>query len=409
MITRLIIENFKGFERIDVPLGPLNVLIGPNASGKSNFLEALRVLQGLAMGLPLGQILDDRTDDDRITGFPGVRGGAAHAVRKGAGDEFTLDVYWSAKSRSHSADEGHEITRAYRYLVTVNCSTLRIERESFWHLPRESPARLIQGRILSRKRQHTGLDQTETLGRVPVDAALLDLVAFDSEHSAYDLLAVRELASQTHLDPLPRVLRRYARLSDRVALGDDGDSFAAVVDGIVRNPEAKQVFLSWLGTLRPEEISDVAALPGADPKHRLFALKEARESHEAWTYAASLSDGTLRFAAILAACLQARPPALLAIEEADTGIHAERLRVLVDLLTTMSRGQGIQTIVTTHAPRVLDWLDAEQLNHALWFRRREDGASDIKVVGTDPSVQALLQAGESIGDLYAEGWMESAL
>ena len=47
MIDRIVVENFKSLRRVDLKLGRMNLLIGANASGKSNFLDALRVLQGI--------------------------------------------------------------------------------------------------------------------------------------------------------------------------------------------------------------------------------------------------------------------------------------------------------------------------------------------------------------------------
>ena len=51
MITEIEIENFKSFEKVHLKLGGLNLFIGANASGKSNFFDALRVLQGIAIYL----------------------------------------------------------------------------------------------------------------------------------------------------------------------------------------------------------------------------------------------------------------------------------------------------------------------------------------------------------------------
>lgn len=44
MITRLQVRNFKSLRGIDLPLGPLNVLVGPNMAGKSNILDVFRFL-----------------------------------------------------------------------------------------------------------------------------------------------------------------------------------------------------------------------------------------------------------------------------------------------------------------------------------------------------------------------------
>jgi AAA15 family ATPase/GTPase len=60
MITRVEISGFKTFTDFSVDLAPLSVIAGANASGKSNFLDALRIVQGITAGKSLDNILDGR-------------------------------------------------------------------------------------------------------------------------------------------------------------------------------------------------------------------------------------------------------------------------------------------------------------------------------------------------------------
>ena len=48
MLTRIEIDGFKSFENFDMDVGPLTVILGPNASGKSNLFDAIRLLSRLA-------------------------------------------------------------------------------------------------------------------------------------------------------------------------------------------------------------------------------------------------------------------------------------------------------------------------------------------------------------------------
>src|SRR5215210_5342570 len=57
MLQSVTIENFKSFERATLPLAPLTLLIGANASGKSNAIEAMQLLAWLVMGRPLKDLL----------------------------------------------------------------------------------------------------------------------------------------------------------------------------------------------------------------------------------------------------------------------------------------------------------------------------------------------------------------
>ena len=60
VIEHIEIEGFKSLEKVSLDLGPLNIFVGTNASGKTNFLEALRVLQGIGFGYTIDEILNGK-------------------------------------------------------------------------------------------------------------------------------------------------------------------------------------------------------------------------------------------------------------------------------------------------------------------------------------------------------------
>lgn len=95
MLKRIRLIDFKSFVDEQVELAPLTVLVGANASGKSNFLDALWLLRGLGRGLPLEVVLDGEEpaggNGDR---WPGVRGGAAEASRAGT-SAFEIKTEWT--------------------------------------------------------------------------------------------------------------------------------------------------------------------------------------------------------------------------------------------------------------------------------------------------------------------------
>jgi predicted ATPase len=59
VIEHIEIENFKSLHKVSLDLGPLNIFLGTNASGKTNFLEALRVLQGIGYGYTVDEIFNE--------------------------------------------------------------------------------------------------------------------------------------------------------------------------------------------------------------------------------------------------------------------------------------------------------------------------------------------------------------
>src|SRR5262245_2999085 len=85
MLTRLKLTGFKSFAEAEAPFGPLTLLVGANAAGKTNALEALRLLSALLGTLnPLDHALRD-------TGM--VRGGAREIARSGL-DAFSIGSTW---------------------------------------------------------------------------------------------------------------------------------------------------------------------------------------------------------------------------------------------------------------------------------------------------------------------------
>lgn len=79
MIERIVIDNFKSLRRVELSLGRMNLFIGTNASGKSNFLDALRVLQGVGNGFTISEILDGKPKSATSEVWDGIRGGSAKA------------------------------------------------------------------------------------------------------------------------------------------------------------------------------------------------------------------------------------------------------------------------------------------------------------------------------------------
>lgn len=103
MLTSLNLEGWKSFGkdrgRSELIFAPLTLLVGPNASGKSNALDALRFLQGAALDYPLGDVLRGRWEGQREI-WPAIRGSVVEASHVGR-TSFKLTSTWML--------EGHDI------------------------------------------------------------------------------------------------------------------------------------------------------------------------------------------------------------------------------------------------------------------------------------------------------------
>ena len=202
----------------------------------------------------------------------------------------------------------------------------------------------------------------------------------------------RLLANLQRVEPELPMLRAYSQVADVQRMGDRGENFAALVKAICNDGSAKDAYLSWLRQLRPMD----------EP---LFVLAEnGREIP-----APVLSDGTLRFAALAAVFFQPDMPDLITIEEVENGIHASRVRLLLELLRTRAEAAKTQVVATTYSAAVLDWLGEEDYRTTFVCKGDEEsGESRICALTDVPHFIDVVKK-KPVSELLSEGWLEAAL
>lgn len=441
MIDRIVVENFKSLRRVDLRLGRMNLFVGANASGKSNFLDLLRVLQGIGNGFTISEILDGKPRSATSAVWGGIRGGSGRACFVGAGKDrrngdVTIEVHGRFgggpfRKWIGSEERDSEGAPALHWELLIAFSPLagRVVRERFkvdkilydtdsvdglaqkdatvpvwcpvegshgWsvelQLTRPAVGQLVRGqweRGFGNAEDFANLKRSETARGECVDHARG---------------VSRLLANIQAVEPELPMLRAYSQVSEVRRMGDRGEDFAALVQAISRDDRAKDAYLSWLCQLRPEEIDDVGVRHGA-MNEPLFVLRENGREFPA----AVLSDGTLRFAALAAAFFQPDMPDLMTIEEIENGIHASRARLLLELLRSQSAAANTQVVATTHSAAVLDWLGEEDYRTTFVCKRDEEtGESRICALADVPHFIDVVKK-KPVSELLSEGWLEAAL
>lgn len=416
MIERITIENFKSLKKVDLKLGRLNIFIGTNASGKSNFFDALRVLQGMADGRSVAQVFTSPASGGERDG---IRGGIQNALFRTKGDaapvrqgEMSIQVCSPAPPAASAPVLAYEIAFDTEAAITrevlkkdgkvifewhhMEASHFRANGVNFPFYP--NPFESSQLVLAYRTEQFQGPNAKEQKDVIKSWKNCLESIQF--------------------LAPDPQILRRYGKTPQPRRIGEYGEDFASVVAAICTDVKAKKALLSWLKELTPVELEDVGTRSGADNDQMFMVNEKGREFT-----ARVLSDGTLRFAAIVSAFLfrppaelskpgeppNEDPPRMLAIEEIENGIHGSRLRLLVELLRNQAATTKTQVFATTHSPLVLAWLTPDQYETTFYCKRDEvTGESSICPVTQIPHFNEIIRK-QSIGDLFAEGWMEAAL
>jgi predicted ATPase len=387
LITEIEIEGFKSLEKVRLKLGKLNLFVGANASGKSNFFDALRVLQGIGYGLSIDEIFNGKPRSANNEVWEGIRGGGSRAryvnLRGLSVDIVLFRAHIQVRRRKW---------REMVYSIGMNPDLGIVRNEE-----------MSANQKINFLRDGDALKASERLLVIsPKRRGIPSLAGYKGDGAA--LACAEALANMQGLSPVASILRNYGQRSSAERIGEAGEDFASLVKVILQDSEEGQAYLSWLRQLVPNEADEIKILTGAlgEP---LFALKRGVQEFPA----PILSDGTLRFAALAAAFFQPDMPEIIKIEEIENGIHPTRLRLLVELLKSQSAEDGPQVFATTHSPAVLAWLDESDYETTFFCKRDEEtGASIIKPLSEIPHLIEIVRK-SSISDLFMQGWMEAAL
>jgi predicted ATPase len=316
--TRLQLANWKNFQKVDIPLGRRVFVVGPNASGKTNLLDALWFLHDIAA--------------------PG--GGLVNAVEGRRGLKHIRSLHATRNSWTTVAVEMEIGGDAEIWSYTLELSgnerkgpPLRVEKERVLHGGVEIVARSAEYERDEELLTETFLEQTS------------------QNKSFRPLLSALRSVVHVHVDPqVVRVPARAEELSRQESPGSD------FIGQLARKTKAQQD----RELRRIEKLLQVAVPQFSELQlefdrlgnpHLLLRYKHWR-GQGSWQNEQEFSDGTLRLIGVLWAIGQGTAPLLL--EEPELSLHREVIRQLPRLFVRAAHRSGRQVIVTTNAEEMLD-------------------------------------------------------
>jgi predicted ATPase len=395
MLKKITLRNFKSFRDSTFVLGPLTLMVGANASGKSNFVDALRFLHGCARELTLSEILSGRWEGGQQVWSP-IRGGMQEILNLfNKTESFELEVI-SELINDVSTSGG-----SYRIKIKLKDGLPNILEEQFKsddEAYSDKRKELHPEEFLSEGQQIPwGYDQF-TLSYIYAHPKMPEKVR------NWALLFQKWLMGLYFLDIVPSSMREYVPKS-RPEIGIRGENLSAMLFKLVPNSEQRRTVLGWIQELCPQEIVDFDFI-----ETRLGdVLLAVKEPNGVTVSARSMSDGTLRFLAIIVAMLTAKEGTTFVIEEIDNDLHPSRLHLLVSFLEQVTMARRIQVIASTHSPYFLDHLSEESLKNVLVFHR-EVQAAETKVTRL-VVIPGFAEARKnmSLDLMHASSWMEQNL
>lgn len=415
MITSLHLRDFKNFADETLRVGPFTVIIGTNASGKSNIRDAFRFLHGVGRGYTLAEIIGGRHGASGQVEWEPIRGAASELIRFGK-TEFSIGAEFKLANQAKAAH--YEITVGFdesdRGGFRVRREELRIGNQAIYstHPPHPDPVRQQDDETHLLLRMAKTGDQRRYGNKIAVrwnQPALTQLQNFKHlvrvvhKEKAEEITEL--LGRCRFLDPSPDLMRHPA-FPGQMVLGDSGENLPTVLQEICAGEERRKVFSEWVRELTPMDVADFN-FP-RDPVTGLVQLV-IREQNDRKISAHSASDGTLRFLAMLAALLDENPARLYVFEEIDNGIHPSRLHLLVDLIERQTAKGTLRVVTTTHSPELISIVNDAVFRDMSVVCRMEDSEDSVIRLVSSMSDAEKLRKTQGLGRLLAGGWMETAL
>ena len=352
-LGKLKIKNFKSIREQTLELGPLNVFIGGNGSGKSNLIQVFRFLR---------EILNQN-----LAGYTESKGGADTLLHFGRKDSPTMSLRLEF-------GEDH-ISNAYSIrLRGTDDDRLIIENETaLYHDRKAYPLKPFDLPVSSNSKE--------------------------SKLKAIDHICTRQVKSDLES------YRVYHFHDTSDTAGVKGTT--NVEDNRVLRPQAENLaaFLYWMQEKEPDHFANIQdTVRQIAPFFGEFRLEPSRlneskirlewkeKGSDAYFNASSLSDGTLRFICLATLLLQPEFPAVVLLDEPELGLHPAAVALLADLLA--SAVTRTQVIVATQSVTLVNQFEQD----AVWTVDRDDNQSVFRhLKGEDMS--AWLD-GYALGELW---------
>jgi predicted ATPase len=355
--TSVHLENWRNFTSVDVALSQRVFIVGPNASGKSNFLDVFRFLHDIVS----------------------VGGGLEEAVRKRQG---------ISKLRALSArkfpdivirvDLGGANGDTWQYELALshdNRQRPQIKRE----VVRRNGAQLLRRPVAS------DIDDPERLTQT-----YLQQVNVNKEFRP----VADVFGSIRYLHIVPQLIREPDRSVGRVNDPYGGDFLEQLANTAERTLQARLKKIEDALHIAVPQLAELELMRDARGVPHLRGRYEHWRPQGAWQTEEQFSDGTLRLLGLLWAIVENGGPLLL--EEPELSLHRDVVRFLPQMFARMQRSSGRQVLASTHSPDLLQ-DEGIGLDEVLLLTPGPEGTG-VTPATSVPDIALLLNGGSTLSE-----------
>ncbi len=418
MFSRIQTRYFRSLKGVDQALGPLQALVGPNASGKTTFLDVIGLLSDLTRlrGDVREAVLSRSASFEKLI-WQGP----------GAADAFQLAVEAPIPSavRQRMADDKQQYDHV-RYEIEVGMdrgtNVLGLNHETLWLRTADGndgegqralfPAVRNEARSVlsgSRKGFKVALKKVAggndnyypegaasytpsfKLGRAK--SALANIPADEKSFPVSTWFRNLLESGVQNVMLNSKMIRQPSPPGLGLRFQTDGSNLPWVIAELRTKPER---FNDWLEHVRTalEDVADIDTIERDEDRHRYLVIRYTNGAEvPSWL----ASDGTLRLLALTIPAYLDDLDDVFLIEEPENGIHPRAIETVIQSLSSIYSGQ---VLIATHSPVALNLLDAAQV---LCFAKDETGATDIVAGSRHPALQEWRRGHPDLGVLFASG------
>ena len=322
-IDKITLEGFKSIESlVDFKLGKLNVLIGANGAGKSNFVDLFRLLRVFADEAFQEYVLDS-----------------------GGGDGF---LFLGPKVTQYISARLDFEANSYEFTLKPTASgTLQVTNERGAFAGHWKP--IGSGNLESTLKSHWAKVRTDEFGFESGWGVPQYIYESVSSWTVYHFHDTSPLAP----------MRRDQSLRDREKLRHDASNIASYILSLKEsNPASYSLIRDTVRLIAPF-FDDFLLRPQKRGTDEQVRLEWTQKGSDFPFQPNHLSDGTIRFICLTVALLQPDPPATIVIDEPELGLHPYAISMLADLIKSAS--ERTQVIISTQSPTLLDYFAPDEI------------------------------------------------
>ncbi|NOZ82273.1 MAG: AAA family ATPase [Euryarchaeota archaeon] len=396
VIKKVEVSNFKSFDNVEINLDRFNVLIGANASGKSNFIDIFRFLRDI-----INYDLENAIS---------MQGGIEYLrnVNIGSSKELSIKIVFEPKEHYMFLDKRvyetiYEFSIKFNKIrgfkikndkLTHKCADIKNEEEmdiTFYLEKGKLKVDVYPDSANIKKDDILDAIYPTFLGEYKWDSNTLLLETPVFIMIAPELEEWLSNISIYYIDP--KLPKKATPITGKAYLEEDGSNLSIILKNIIENPKRKRQLFNLVNELLPF-IEDLGVEKFAD-KSLLLKLREMYSKNH-YLPASLVSDGTINIIALIIAMYFEEKPVTI-IEEPERNIHPYLISKVVDMMKDVSRRK--QIIITTHNPEIIKYAGLDSI---ILVSRNKDGFSTVCKPARRDDVITFLKNEIFIDELYVQ-------